>query len=264
MPGVVDSATVARLDAWLLANLDHLPDFSVRKPRHRSHKLLRPDDAGGWVGVAIQAISTHLKLDAAKLVELAAFVVRPGATAQTLHRDRRQAGFVSCQLALHDVAVARGGLALMPHTFEPSQVQRSSPTGPRQRFRSHVARGARLVRTCGDPGCLATGRGLVELTLPAGAVACYEGRILHGGRAHRGGKEAPARRAIYFTAWYDPPGGGGAGSNAAGIPKLGEAALHPSLRCAPLRHAPLLAMQSLREANASAWRRKMCQAAGGM
>ena len=52
--------------------------------------------------------SYHLHLDAADLVELAAFVVSPDATAQTLHRDRRQSGFVSCRRS--------GGLAVMPRT----------------------------------------------------------------------------------------------------------------------------------------------------
>jgi hypothetical protein len=76
-------------------------------------------------------------------------------------------------------------------------------------------------------------------------ITCYDGRLLHRGSAHHG--DGPIRLALYFTA--------GQGDRHTGTSSkaqwLGESALHPRLRCAPLADAPLLPLRML-TANISA------------
>lgn len=84
------------------------------------------------------------------------------------------------------------------------------------------------MRKCDAAECLRAGTGTVELApLRAGTVICYEGTLLHKGTGHH--LSAP-RRVLYFSARYLGETGN----------RLGEAALHPSLRCMPLRDSPLL------------------------
>lgn len=89
--------------------------------------------------------------------------------------------------------------------------------------------------------------------LSAGSVVCYDGQLNHRGEGHS--TSAEFRRVLYFTAAQSS------------TTELSEAALHPRLRCAPLRNAPLLPLQLLDSADIppqeqNAWYSKhVCQSA---
>ena len=132
-PGVMEDEKLELIDQWLLQHQNHVL-YSVRQPEHRKHILLLPSDAHGLVSEAVGSIAKHLGLDHPlhhyDLVELAAFLVFKGAQSQPLHRDTRERGHVSCQLALADVDVNQGGLMVWPNTLNAG----SAPSGPRKRF----------------------------------------------------------------------------------------------------------------------------------
>ena len=232
-PGhAVDAALLAHLDSWLLRQVDRLPRYTVRQPHRRQHVMLRFGDAGGAVATAIGAVlralgSTLIPADA-ELAELGAFVVSLGADAQDLHPDRTEGGYLSCQLALHDTpGGAAGGLALWPGSLSASD-------------RSEGA-------IWEDAGQLLAAARIVPLRvaeLPAGAVTCYDGRLWHHGQRHDGNATTQARRVLYLTSTV---------SRGAGL-GMSEGALHPRLRCLPLRNAPSVRLDEVRQ-NASwfAW-----------
>lgn len=229
-PNIVDAELLARLDTWLLTSARELPSFPVRRPWRRTHALLLPEDGpvhgdvAAVVAAIVHGLGSAVSLDE-KLTELAAFVVESGAEAQELHADVVGAGFLSCQLALHDSAEGAGGLALW--------------------LGSALDERFALGRYMDAEGRLGAGRGPVEVApLRSGSVVCYDGRTWHRGSGHVGG--AP-RRTIYFTVKR-------AGTRESA--PLGEAALHPSLRCAPLRSAPLLSLGAFAALNlTSFWER---------
>jgi hypothetical protein len=230
----VDQKLVRQLLRWLVEDSDRLPSYTVRNPNERDHRLLLPGDADGNVALAVasilRAITGGAVDHAAVLIELGAFIVSPGAGAQDLHQDRFEAGTLSCQLALHDTPEAAGGLELALGSWN-SDLETS--TGANGRC-SYDADGD---ADDGNPDCqtVASPAKVVE----AGSVVCYDGRLLHRGGAHLGA--GPVRRTLYFTA--------GQGSQHIGTTWqaqwLGESALHPRLRCAPLVDAPLLPLHLL-------------------
>ena len=222
-PGAVDNSTVAYLDGWLLDHAERLLPHIVRQPHERRHVLLLLGDAGGAVGEAVAAIVRALRgvLPAGSaLAELGAFIVSAGAPAQELHADRYEAGFLSCQLALHDTpSPAAGGLALWPGTVGD---QRWDEAG-------RLEAGGLLPQLLGTPQ-------------ERGAVTCYDGRLWHRGDRHSG--IAETRRVMYFTAALL--------EDDTATVRLDELAIHPRLRCAPRRVAPLLRLWA-HERNTSAY-----------
>lgn len=242
-PGHVDDALVARLDHFIRLNAATLPSYSVRNPRNRTHALLLPGD-GDWPGDVAAAVAAMTRALAPvllagtshMLVELAAFEVSRGAEAQDPHVDRLEPGYLSCQLALHDTDLRSGGLELWPGSLGApfGSALQSLPSNflELHDVRLRCAKGPQLgpsLRACGDSqghpnGSLGTP---IEVApLRAGAISCYDGNLIHRGVAR---SMQGSRRVLYFTALR---------ADGDGRPSIGVSALHPSLRCAPLRMAP--------------------------
>ena len=98
------------------------------------------------------------------------------------------------------------------------------------------------LTSCGESHCLKHATA-VEVVVRAGTVTCYDGRLLHRSQAHAS-RSGPPRRVLYFTAMYK--------QGAQGRMTLqGESALHPQLRCAPLRNAPLTDLHLFTTPNAT-------------
>eukprot|EP00037_Helgoeca_nana_P003142 m.38329 g.38329 ORF g.38329 m.38329 type:complete len:333 (-) comp13377_c0_seq1:412-1410(-) len=204
-PGAVDGRTVAAIDEWVAdaAASNSLHQHPIRAPQHRLHGMVLPGDANGLVAHAVAKIATAVGLDfsGVGLAELGVFVVGFGADAQDRHADRETAGFISCQLALHDMVANSGGLGVWP--WETRGVG-------------------------GNQTWVAAAVEVAVAPLVAGQVVCYDGRLHHRGQQHRT-QDQPTRRVLYFTA-----------ATTAAASRLGEVALHPRLRCVPVRDAPLL------------------------
>ncbi len=226
--GADDAAAREYLDRWLQRNVDKLAHYTVRQPHRRQHALLLFGDAGGAVatvvGGMLRALTDVIPADA-ELAELGAFVVSPGAEAQDLHPDRTETGYVSCQLALHDTpGGAAGGVALWPGSagFTGSEaLADSSPSWEQAGW---------LLSTGQIPS-------LPVSAQPAGALTCYDGRVWHHGQRHDGkNTSGQARRVLYITSTVSHGAGFG----------MSEGALHPRLRCLPLRNAPAVLLDEVR------------------
>ena len=224
----------AYLDAWLEQNVDRLARYTVRQPHRRQHAMLLFGDGGGAVGIAVgrmlRALTGVLPADA-ELAELGAFVVSPGADAQELHPDRTETGYVSCQLALHDTpGGVSGGVALWPGSI----VSADSDT-----LDSDLSweQAGRLLSAGQIPA-------LPVPAQPTGALTCYDGRLWHHGQRHDSKSSNQSRRVLYITSTV---------SRGAGL-GISEGALHPRLRCLPLRNAPAIRLDAVRlNASYFAW-----------
>jgi hypothetical protein len=151
--------------------------------------------------------------------------VSPGAEAQDLHPDRTEKGYVSCQLALHDSpGGVAGGLALWPGSAAYTGSGALADSNP------SWEQAGRLLSTGQIPP-------LVVPAQPAGALTCYDGRTWHFGQRHDGKNPGgQPRRVLYITSTV---------SRGAGL-GMSEGALHPRLRCLPLRHAPAVMLDAVR------------------
>ena len=190
--------------------------------------LLLPTDAGGAVVAAISAAVSKLGhgilSPGTVLAELGAFLVEPGALPQRIHADRTEAGFMSCQIALHDTPAASGGLALWPGSSNDTRWEEA-----------------------GDLESAGLVPRLESEALPRGAVVCYAGQLWHRGDGYSAaGRPAAVRRVLYFTTAALAPHGGRVTTAT-----LGDVALHPRLRCAPLLAAPTIDVWGLLEQNGS-------------
>eukprot|EP01052_Picozoa_sp_SAG31_P018560 SAG31_NODE_1319_length_8817_cov_1.857077_6_plen_246_part_00 len=148
-------------------------------------------------GDAAEDFSAPLS-ETSELVELAGFVVQVGAEAQELHADQKSAGYLSCQLALHQTQTESGGLAVWPG----SGLQREPGLQECQQaeiytfMKADTASGQ--VQSVNDVST--TGLGAAEVApIAAGSVVCYAGTVWHRGMGHTGVRTGNPRRALYFT-----------------------------------------------------------------
>ena len=230
-----DAELHAYLDAWLERNVGRLAHYTVRQPHRRQHAMLLFGDAGGAVAIAVgrmlHALRGVIPADA-ELAELGAFVVSPGADAQELHPDRTETGYVSCQLALHDTpGGVSGGVALWPGSIASGDSDTPANSG------LSWEQAGRLLSTGRIPA-------LPVPAQPTGALTCYDGRLWHHGQRHDGKNSNQSRRVLYITSTV---------SRGAGL-GISEGALHPRLRCLPLRDAPAIRLDAVRlNASYFAW-----------
>ena len=223
-----DAALRVYLDRWLQDSVGSLAHYTVRQPHRRQHALLLFGDAGGAVAIAVggmlRALRDVIPADA-ELAELGAFVVSPGAVAQELHPDRTESGFVSCQLALHDTpGAASGSIALWPGSIV------STDTGGALDGGLSWEQAGQLLSAGEIPP-------LSVPAQPAGSLTCYDGRLWHHGQRYDDKNSTrQARRVLYITSTT---------SRGAGV-GMSEGAMHPRLRCLPLRNAPPVRLDAVR------------------
>jgi len=208
-PGAVPNHVVTSLNECLKmsSTMSNTLSYPVKAPDRRQHLLLVPQDCKGSVGSAVGAIAQwmHGSMRMGTLAELGAFIVSYGAQDQQLHTDRHEAGYVSCQLALHDTRPGSGGLAVHPGSVNAPSALEVVWLG------NHILDAWQAEKE------------EVEVApLRAGTVVCYDGRLWHRGLRHTG--LGTQRRALYFTARTSQGGGI--------LPSRGHA-LHPTLRFGP-------------------------------
>jgi hypothetical protein len=198
----------------LLASLQQFKKAPILESSQRQHVMLQPDTpaiarALTALGVRVdetgrrRGLLAHIVPDGAALTELAAIIVRAGATAQGLHSDT-EPHYGDTTMTTAFVTLQRTTATLGALHFVPG----SHTTGTRE---------PEMHCGGGEPALNASGT-LRSLDLPSGAALLMDSRLLHKGGAHTVFTASPAEplrkaardpsdmsaRVVFYFSWANP------------------------------------------------------------
>ena len=215
MVGALSEREASDLRETLLTKLQQFKKAPILESSHRQHVMLHPDTpaiarALTALGVRIDETGTrrgllaHIVPDGAALTELAAIIVRSGATAQGLHSDTEShygdVTMTTAFVTLQPTTAALGALHFVPGSHTTSMREPEMHCGG------------------GEPSLNGSGT-LRSLDLPSGTAVLMDSRLLHHGGAHTvfaaspaagplrksvHGQSDPTARVVFYFSWANP------------------------------------------------------------
>ena len=213
--GALGQREASDLRETLLAEWQQFKKAPILESSHRQHVMLQPDTlaiarALTALGVRIdetgrrRGLLAHIVPDGAAITELAAIIVRSGATAQELHSDTEShygdATMTTAFVTLQTTTATLGALHFVPG---------SHTTGTRE---------PEMHCGGGEPALNGSGA-LRSLDLPSGTAMLMDSRLLHHGGAHTVFTASPAvslrsksvhdpsdatARVVFYFSWVNP------------------------------------------------------------